>query len=404
MEPDSNRRGARNPWIAIPTAALLAAIVCAAALPPVQTPGSQGLEADSYLATAAGLYDRAYLYYATRVLPPLTAHAIAYAIGVSLPDGFRILACASLFILFVSVAALMGDTSLVLLLVIPSAIVAFQHYYLGEIFHAALTAVFFVLFGLNEWLAIPLLFLLQLTRESSTILSAVTLAVMLRRNPQYSVAAMLAAAAGIYVASLFAVGVPNPHHLPAVIFYALKLAYNFALNLFGLAFWTDTNAATIFCHPLWTIAVHLGAIRRVGFCGFEWWHPVLTLVAMGLSFGVMPLMLVRGWRIAASSPRADLRIAFWYGLANFVLAPFIGTTVDRYVFYAWPLFWITGGEILKQMPRRTALMVVGLSLAATWTARIVSPIFALGLLPLFYFGAWILMNSPERVGVAKSAA
>jgi hypothetical protein len=404
MEPDSNRRGTRNTWIAILTAALLAAIICAAALPPVQTPGSQGLEADSYLATAAGLYNHAYLYYATRVLPPLTARVIAHTIGASLPNGFRILACVSLFILFVSVTTMIGDATLVPLLVMPPAIIAFQHYYLGEVFHAALTGTFFLLFALNEWLAIPLLFLLQLTRESTTILSAVIVAIMFRRNPRYSVVAILAGGAGIYVASRFAVAAANPHHLPAAIFYALKLAYNFALNLLGLAFWTDTNGATIFCHPVWIVDVHLGSIRRVGFCGFEWWHPVLTLIAMGLSFGVMPLVLVRGWRIVAGSPRADLRIAFWYGLANFALAPFIGTTVDRYVFYAWPLLWIAGGEILKQLPRRTALLLVGLSLTASWTARAVSPTFALGLIPLFCFVAWMFMSSPEKMRVAKTAA
>jgi hypothetical protein len=127
IEPDSNRRGTRNPWIAILTAALLAAIICAAALPPVQTPGRQGLEADSYLATAAGLYDHTYLYYATRVLPPLTARLIAHTFGVSLPNGFRMLACVSLFILFVSVAVIMGNAWLVPLLAMLPTIVAFQH-------------------------------------------------------------------------------------------------------------------------------------------------------------------------------------------------------------------------------------------------------------------------------------
>jgi hypothetical protein len=398
------KRPGRAAGLAILAAAILAAIVCAVALPPVQTPGRQGIEADSYLATAAGLYDRTYLYYATRVLPPLTVRLIAHTFGVSLPNGFRMLACVSLFILFVSVAVIMGNAWLVPLLAMLPTIVALQHYYLGELFHAALTGTFFVLFALNEWLAIPLLFLLHLTRESTTILSAVTVAVMLRRNPRYSAAVILAAGAGIYVAAHFAVGAANPHHLPAGIFYALKVAYNFALNFFGLAFWTDTNAATIFCHPIWTLAVHLGAIRRIGFCGFEWWHPMWTIVALGLSFGVMPLVLVRGWRIVASSPRADLRIALWYGLANFALAPVIGTTVDRYVFYAWPLFWIAGSELLKQMPRRTAAALVGLSLAASWTPRAVGPILALALILPFYFGAWMMMNAPEKVGVAKSAA
>jgi FtsH-binding integral membrane protein len=56
---------------------------------------------------------------------------------------------------------------------------------------------------------------------------------------------------------------PNKHGVSAWEMYVLKVPYAFCYNLLGLVFWTDTNAATLNCTPIWIVNVagRLGSIR-----------------------------------------------------------------------------------------------------------------------------------------------
>ncbi|MBV8135199.1 MAG: hypothetical protein JO121_06090, partial [Deltaproteobacteria bacterium] len=153
----------------VATAALvLALLICFFLLPPIQRPEQQGYpDSKSYFAIANGDAQAAYYYYAGRVLHPLTARLVAHLFGLSLPDGFRTVACLSLILLYVIVAAEVGDPALLGLLTLAIVVRAFRTYYLPDLFYASLLAIFFSCFRRNMWLALPVLFLLHLSREST---------------------------------------------------------------------------------------------------------------------------------------------------------------------------------------------------------------------------------------------
>lgn len=371
-------------------AVTLAMVIVFAWLPAVQMPVQQGYpDSVSYFAIASGQQKTAYYYYAGRVLHPLTARFLSHVFGLSLPNGFRAVSCFSLVILFVAVSGNVGDTMLVPLLLMAVVIQAFRFYYLPDLFYAGLSAVFFSTFRRNIWLSLPLIFLLQITRESTILLILITSAVMSGRNTRFAVAVVAVGAAGMVVTSMLVAGaVPNHHGLSTAVFDLLKVGYNISANFFGVVLWTDTNATTTGCNPVWTAAIHLGAIRHVGLCSVQWWRPLVTVVSLASAFGIVPLFV--GQACPKELLRADLKIAYWYGLASLALAPLIGGTVARYTLYAWPLFWLYGGELLKSLPRRKKVVVVSLSLAASWVPEFFGPISAflaeLGL----YYCAWIV--------------
>jgi hypothetical protein len=164
-------------------ALVLALLICFFLLPPIQRPEQQGYpDSKSYFAIASGDAQAAYYYYAGRVLHPLTARLVAKLFGLSLPDGFRAVACASLVLLYVKVAAEVGDPALLGLLAEAVVVKAFRTHYLPDLLYAALLAIFFSCFRRNVWLALPILFLLHLSRESAVILTAVVAALVLRRQ------------------------------------------------------------------------------------------------------------------------------------------------------------------------------------------------------------------------------
>jgi hypothetical protein len=385
-------------------ALVLALLICFLLLPPVQTPEQQGYpDSKSYFAIASGNQQAAYYYYADRVLHPLTAALVARLFRLSLPDGFRAVACASLVLLFVMVAAEVGDPAFLGLLLIAVVVEAFRNYYLPDLFYAALLAIFFRCFLRNVWLALPILFLLQLSRESTIVLTGVIVALMLRRNRAFAWAVVLVGVGGMFATSLLmARGTPNHHGLSTLVFDFLKVAYNLSANLIGFVFWTDTNAATVGCSPVRTVAVHWGAIRHLGVCPYQWVRPLTTATSMASAFGLLPL-LVWGAR-REKSPRTDLQTAFWYGLVSFIAAPLLGGTVERYTLYAWPLFWLYGGERLNSLHPHQKGTLVLFSLVASWTPRSLGPISAFFAAGLLYWCFWATTSLSSTLACEKTAS
>ena len=336
-------------FAAIVAALFTATAICVFFWPPLQAPEQQGYpDSKSYFAIASGHQDAAYYYYAGRVLHPLCARAIAAILGLSLPGGFRALSCLSLAVLFVAVAANQGELPVVPLLAMAVVVDAFRTYYIPDLSYAALCAVFFLTLRRNIWLALPLLFCLHLTRESTIILTLIVAVVMFRLHGAFSAAVLAVGLIGMTSTSaLVARGLPNHHGMSTLIFDFLKLAYNVSANFMGIVLWTDTNAATTGCAPSWSMSVHVGAIRRLGVCHLQWWRPLATLVSLASAFGILPLLVWRARDKAA--PRIDLKIAYWYGLVSLMAAPLIGGRVARYTLYAWPAFWLCGGELLKSL-------------------------------------------------------
>ena len=342
----------------------------------------------AYVAVAHLNFAPAAGYYASRVLHPLTARMIAQIFHVPIDAHvFLVLSVVSLIVFFTCLGAYYGmelgpSPSLWLLLAVTAPVVdSYRNYYWQDLFYAALCAVFFLALRANWWSSLPFILLLFVTRESVVVLvAAMVLVTAMRRRWKYCFSAIAVGLIGMSIKSrLVAHALPNEHGIPVGMLDALKIPYNFLLNICGLEFWTNTIAQ--FAEPPEWVRnlppwVHLGNIHQVGFSGFHWDRPVRTLVVMAAGFGLLPLimsMAAKRERIRSLVQRTDLATACVYGVLMFILVPLQGTAPARYVLYAWPVFWIFGvAELEVAIPdlRRRAAIVV-LSVCAAWTPAVV---------------------------------
>lgn len=70
-------------------------------------------------------------------------------------------------------------------------------------------------------------------------------------------------------------------------------------------------------------------------------------------------------------------VATWYGALSLIAAPLIGTAVARYTLYAWPLFWIRGGDLLNLFEPREYLLFAPLVLLSAWLPVVVTGTFSI---------------------------
>jgi hypothetical protein len=267
-----------------------------------------------------------------------------------------------------------------LLAVTATVLDQYRNYYWHDLFYTALCALFFLALRANWWFALPIIFLLFVTRESTVVLVVVLVAVTAwRRQWAWCFSALAVGLAGMGVEStLVRHALPNHHGISVVLLDVLKIPYNFAFNVLGLEFWTNDNAATN-AAPVWVANLPawlpLGNIHQVGFSGFFWDWPVRTMVLLSSAFGILPLVVIRSarqWRRALEG-RFDVAVACVYGSLMFVLAPLQGTAPARYILYAWPLFLLFGvGELEAEIPeRRRRVAIVALSACAAWIPAVV---------------------------------
>ena len=326
-------------------------------------------------------------YYAGRVLHPLVVRLVATLFHVPIDARpFLWVSAGALIVFFVCLGASYGlelpsAPALWLLLAATATIVdQYRNYYWHDLFYAALCALFFLALRTHWWLSVPIVFLLYMTRESTIVLVAALVALTaLRRQWAFCLSALGAGVAGMAVqGALVARALPDGHGIPIVFVDALKVPYNFALNICGLEFWTNTIAATT-STPRWTANVPawlpLGSIHQVGFVEFLWDQPLRTLLVLSTAFGILPLIVIRAGRLRRRSlfRRFDLALACVYGALMFILAPLQGTTPARYILYAWPLFWLFGVAALEAAipERRRRIAIVALSLCAAWAPAVV---------------------------------
>ena len=344
-------------------------------------------EAVGYVNIAKGLGRWVPSYYAGRVFHPLVARLVAIVFRVPIDARlFLLVSAGALIVFFACLGAYCGLEAfstpwLWFSLAVTATIVdQYRNYYWHDLFYAALCALFFLALRVNWWVALPIVFLLYVTRESTIILVVALLAVTaLRREWAHCISALAAGLAGMAVqGALVARALSNGHGIPIVFVDALKVPYNFALNICGLEFWTNTIAATTPA-PRWIANVPawlpLGKIHQVGFIEFLWDQPLRTLLVLSTAFGILPLIVIRAGRLRRRSlfRRFDLSLACVYGALMFILAPLQGTTPARYILYAWPLFWLFGVAELEAMipERRKRIAIVALSGCAAWAPAVV---------------------------------
>jgi hypothetical protein len=344
-------------------------------------------EAVGYVNIARGFGRWVPSYYAGRVLHPLVARFVAIVFRAPIDARlFLLVSAGALIVFFACLGARYGleafsTPGLWLLLAATATIVEqYRNYYWHDLFYAALCALFFLALRANWWLPLPIMFLLYVTRESTIILLlALVVVAALRRLWAFCLSAVAVGLAGVAVEGLLVRrAVSNNHGIPMVFVDALKIPYNFALNIFGLEFWTNTIAGTTPA-PRWIASVPawlpLGKIHQVGFIDFLWDQPLRTLLVLSTAFGILPLIVIRAGRGWGRSlfRRFDLALACVYGALMFILAPLQGTTPARYILYAWPLFWLFGvAELEAVIPeRRRRIAIVALSACAAWAPAIV---------------------------------
>ncbi len=319
------------------------------------------LEGAAYLQIAQGHPEATYSYYAGRVLHPFAVRVLADTFSMDLQRAFFVSAVISLLALCVFLSLYLRKRSLTpaflpVLVCVPAMVMLYRGYYFHDLFHAMLVAAFFLAYSYSAWIALPILFLLHWTRESTILLSGCLAVISLRRRDwALALAVALVAAFGMDMTSIAAhSALPNKHGLNALEMYALKVPYDFCNNFLGLVFWTDTNASTLSFSPKWVVNIpgHLGSIHQVGFCGF---HPSMilhTLAAFLIPFGIGPgiaARMIREGRRALPQYDCVFQTAFAYGITCLMLAPVIGVWPERYVLYAWPLFWLALPELLKPL-------------------------------------------------------
>ena len=335
------------------------------------------LEENDYLQMAKGNYHQAYYYYAGRVLHPFVVHQLARLLNTSDYDSiFRCLTYGSLIALYglVELYLVIADGCeaaawfALPLLATPPLIAGLGYYYIQDLFFVTLCALFFLIMRFSLWLSLPILLLLHLTRESTILLSLALIVTSVSERRIGIAAGVLAVAAfGVAVTNHFVhQALPNKHGLSTLLFDGLKMLYNGA-HTFGLVFWTDTNAAQIERSPIWTIDVHFGNIRRLGFCGFDASYPALTFLVMSSAFGILPLCFTirsirDNWRSRLAT--LDLRTAALYGAVAYAITPLIGSWTSRYVLYAFPLFWMTAPLALSKLKLRRSILSA--SIVAIW--------------------------------------
>jgi hypothetical protein len=276
----------------------------------------------------------------------------------------------------------------------PTILFRFRETYMPDCLHAAIAAVFFLLLVRNKWLyAMPLLFFMQVARESTVLLSFfVVLVAAYHRNWKMAGSAVLFTLLGIGVVGRYAgEGQGNVHGASSLVYFVGKIPLNVLPNVFGVRIWTNTHAkndpATFPDEPLvkWDLPAWLpsGSMHQVGIYRFEPTTPLANLRVLLTFFGVMPSLIIlvvvwKRWRLLRNDELSQVaQLALVYGLASYFLSPALGTSFGRYVSYAWPMAWIAAPEMLVRFfdtNTRFIRQLAWLQAIACWTPLILNTV------------------------------
>ena len=321
--------------------------------------------------------------FADRVLAPALVRGFSHVSGISIDSGFLLLGIANCWIfLCIVLQPLLRNINTWLLaasvLLLPFWSTVFNDYYLPDLMHAALLAIYFFLLRRRNWAAsAALLFLLFTARESTMLLAVIAVPVLWRTiGRKTGMMHLLAAAAGMVVSSMAGRGgLPNAHGLNGPLYLLGKVPWNLSQNVLGIFLWSNTEPVHtpthIFYLPHW---LHLGGIHAIGFGAMNSQLPLINMLFLMTAFGLAPcilLLLTRRSSLRSLFPRDEpfLSICLLYGAASFLMTPALGTGVSRLAGYAWPLFFIYLPEMLARHWRwrpTPAIVILLLHLAVAW--------------------------------------
>lgn|GEM_PF-2974219 len=330
-------------------------------------------DAGSYIRLAEGQPDGVLLHHARRMFHPWVVGNLRWIAGTD--AAFIIVGILSLIVfLWIVLAYLHKDIALPLgaafgFVFLPYLFILFHDLYLQTLFFLALSALFWLLILRKKYLAaVPLLFLMSLTRDEAVLIALVFLAVLLFRRPKdmsprsaalFSAAVVAATGLGAFLTSFLTRANTNINRMSQMLFSALRLPLFLFENLTGLQHWLDTYKVlpdythppmVAFDLPAWV--QKFSAIRQFGF--YEW-NPVLPawLVLLVLSaFGTGPTIVFCLWkRTKFRSLRGSLALSamLLFGALVFVISPALGPPVLRYFANAWPLFFLVMPALLRPL-------------------------------------------------------
>jgi hypothetical protein len=248
-----------------------------------------------------------------------------------------------------------------LLLLTPFSVALTGNVYSPDLLQSAFIALsLLALARHNTWVFLILMWLAQLTRETTLLLSVVVAALAFRHQKKGLSATTIAVALlGLSMTSLLARGGgTNIHHMNGALYALLKAPYNVLKNVLGLLLITNTQVAVgdlsvtsrpplqTYDLPQW---LQLGEIRRI----YLYIHPIAplsTLRTLLVSFGVLPWVLLRRrGRLRGLLPPQTLPIgaAAIYGSLLFIFGAALGAGVERLMGGGWPAFLIATPLLLS---------------------------------------------------------
>jgi hypothetical protein len=239
----------------------------------------------------------------------------------------------------------------------------------------------------------------------------------------------------------------NIHQIDPVTYLLAKVPFNFLQNVMGVRLWSNTYIPMHGDHPIvrWAlpawVRAHSGAITEIGINDLSPRFPANCLSGVLCGFGVLLTTLAKEiydkaraatlpiagrWRrcraigrgfadLLAKQPLA-LRVAGVYGIVTLLIVPLLGSAVLRYVFYAWPAFWLLGAKLFQRdylsAPRNRrclgALLIVHLALvwlplAQGWrdaNDRSFRPLAYLAAAVVLQYVAWRLLSAIRHLSKA----
>ena len=339
-------------------------------------------DAEHYLAMADGR--PVMMPFASRQLGPLIAHVMSWGLHLGTAQAFEVQGVLALLFFIVAIAWLLvrsGAPRWTLYLIGGLMFWGFQFNALvmPDLLYAALLCCFLLLLHQKHTMAARLMmFPLMLSRESTLLTLVCFLVAGLRRLKlrEMAVALVSAGVAMAIVKRLTLDALPNSERISPMLYLVAKMPWNFLRNVLGIGMWANLYPSC--AEPKWQLALHLGPLRAIGFCGF---FPGTVAKTFGLgmaTFGLLPVLVWRVRRLALRTGRHEdmmLRFAALYGALSFLLAPSLGDSVLRLFGYGWPLF-------LVALP--LLLGASGADFTSTWAAA--------AFLALHLFLAWYLLG------------
>jgi hypothetical protein len=325
-------------------------------------------DSDAYIQMAEGHIGEVSKPFTNRVLNPAVSGFISRTTGWSIHTSF-FLTNLVLTTIWVAIGLQWtirrtGSIALALAIVLtPMTLYYAREIYGSDCVHAGLTAIFFLLIAKGLfWFAIPLLFVLQLARDSTLLLTFVFVLVSAyRRKWGFAIAAVLFTALGVGVVGQIAKqGKSNIHEQGTLVYLVGKVPFNFFTNVCGLRMWTNTHAETLPQgypnEPLVKIQLPdwmpTGKMRQVGIYEIDWLGPSRCASVMSTLFGVttvIPLFVIvrRRWRLVRDDGLSFVALlSLVYGVCAFLIGPCLGAGYLRLTSHGWPLAWIAAPELL----------------------------------------------------------